>query len=116
MFRKELGVESPSDSDDDYAKQLQAHYHRVPDISLAYALNITDQNRTLYLIIDNGILTTTYENTDDTRINASIKIKSSQLDAIIHKQTSLQEAFMNGDITAKGDFKIVRSFDSLFRF
>ncbi len=116
MFRKELGVEPAAGSDDDYPRQFQAHFHGIPDISLAYALDITDQNRILYLIVDNGTLTAAYENPNDVRINASIKIESSQLDAIIHKQTSLQGAFMNGDITAKGDFKIVRSFDSLFRF
>ncbi|MDE6852588.1 MAG: SCP2 sterol-binding domain-containing protein, partial [Lachnospiraceae bacterium] len=116
MFRKELGVEPASGSDNDYARQLQAHYHGIPDLSLAYALEITDQNRILYLIVDDGNLTADYENPDNKKINATIKLKSSQLDAIIHKETSLQDAFMNGAITAKGDFKIVRSFDSLFRF
>ncbi len=116
MFRKELGVEPVSSPGDDYTKQLQAHFHGLPDISLAYALEITDQNRTLYLIVDDGKLKASYDNPDNTPINATIKLKGSQLNAIIHKETSLQDAFMNGDITAKGDFKIVRSFDSLFRF
>lgn len=116
MFRKELGVEPASTSDDDYAGQLQSHFRGIPDLSLAYALEIIDQNRILYLFVDDGTLTAAYDNPEDRKVNATIKIKSSQLDAIIHKETSLQEAFMNGDVTAKGDFKIVRSFDSLFRF
>lgn len=116
MFRKELGVESVSNSNDDYARQLQTHFRGIPDISLAYALEITDQNRVLYLLIDDGSLTAVYEKPDDKKINATIKLKASQLEAIIHNKSTLQDAFMNGEITAKGDFKIIRSFDSLFRF
>lgn len=116
MFRKELGVESASPSADDYAGQLQAHFYGMPDISLSFALELTDQNRTLYLLIDDGNLTATYEKPENKKINATVKLKSTQLEALIKKEITMQNAFMNGDVTAKGDFKILRSFDSLFRF
>lgn len=116
MFRKELGVESPFIPDDDYAGQLQKHFYGMPDISLSFALELTDQGRTLYLLIDDGKLTAGYENPEDKKVNATVKLKSTQLESIIKKENTMQNAFMNGEVTAKGDFKILRSFDSLFRF
>lgn len=116
MFRKELGVESDSNDDDSYITQLLSHFHGIPDVSLSYALEITDLNRTLYLIIDDETLRCTYERPLNTTSNTTVKLASSQLDAIINKKITMKEAFMNGDITAKGDFKILRSFDSLFQF
>ncbi|MDO4166544.1 MAG: SCP2 sterol-binding domain-containing protein [Eubacteriales bacterium] len=116
MFRKELGVETGASPADDYTEQLQKHFHSIADISLAYALQITDQDRTLYLFIDDGSLTCTYEKPEHNNINVVIRLKQSDLDAIIAGELTMQKAFMNGDVTAKGDFKILRNFDNLFQF
>ena len=35
---------------------------------------------------------------------------------IIAGEMTLQRAFMSGEVTAKGDFKTLRNFDTVFRF
>ncbi len=116
MFRKELGVEPENPSSDYYIEQMQKHFHSIPDISLAYALQITDQNRTLYLLIEDGNLTCSYEKPDHNNMNVVIRLNHSELEAIIAGDLNMQKTFMNGAATAKGDFKILRNFDSLFQF
>ena len=46
----------------------------------------------------------------------TMKLKAELLTQIIHGETTLQSAFRTGNVIAKGDFKILRSFDELFRF
>lgn len=116
MFRKELGVESDVTTEPSYIEQLQKHFHGIPDVSLSYRIEITDQKRVLYLLIDGDNLTCTYEKPDDAGVNASIKLDHNQLDAIMAGELTMQKAFMNGNVTAKGDFKVLRSFDTLFQF
>ncbi len=38
------------------------------------------------------------------------------MDKIVSGKNTLQSTFMTGELTARGDFKILRIFDSLFQF
>lgn len=117
MFRKELGEEKPhKTSDDHYIARFMEHFHGIPDIYLAYSIELTDLQRTLYLIVDGMKLTCTYDEPDYVDISTAVKMKHSQLDAIMSGAMTMHTAFMNGNLTAKGDFNILKSFDELFRF
>ena len=45
-----------------------------------------------------------------------VKITKSILLSIFEGDMTLQRAFMSGQVTAKGDFKVLRNFDTMFRF
>lgn len=119
MFRKELGENKPpeaADDDYDYISLFYQHFHGIPDIYLSYSIELTDLNRTLYLVVDGTNLNCSYEEPDYTNINTAVKMKHNQLDSIVSGDLSMQDAFMNGHLTAKGDFKILKNFDTLFQF
>lgn len=118
IFRNLLGDDpvDNSGSKDAYIDAFSRHFHSISDTSACYALDITDEERTLYLLADDQRLTCSYNIADVKTPNVSVKIKSSLLKQIISGRTTLQNAFRQGNLIAKGDFKILRIFDELFRF
>lgn len=119
IFRNLLGdeaLEEETGNKDAYIDAFSKHFHSISDITVCYALELIDEDRTLYLLADDQRLTCSYKAEDVQTPNVSIKLKSGLLNQIIDGQTTLQSAFRQGDLIAKGDFKILRSFDLLFRF
>lgn len=118
IFRNLLGDE-PADNTggkDAYIDAFSRHFHSISNTSACYAFEITDEERTLFLFADNQRLTCSYNATDVKSPNVSVKIKSALLKQIISGHTTLQNAFRQGNLIAKGDFKTLRTFDELFRF
>ena len=113
MFRGLMGDEAPS-SKGTYIETLESHFHAVPDITLAFSIEITDKNNNLVIEIENGAPKCYYG--QKARVNVKIKTSSAVLDKIFAGERTLQGTFMAGELTAKGDFKILRMFDSLFQF
>lgn len=114
MFRNLLGDDAPDVKKDPYIEKFQNHFHPVPDLALSYSIELSDQHRTLVLDIDGQNLNCYYGEKEDA--NVAIKTKHALLDSILSGQTTLQSAFMSGELTCKGDFKILRTFDTLFQF
>ncbi|MCH5267249.1 MAG: SCP2 sterol-binding domain-containing protein [Lachnospiraceae bacterium] len=118
IFRNLLGdepIEAP-DNKDTYIDAFSRHFHSMSDTTVCYALDIMDEERTLYLLAADQRLTCSYKLTEVKEPDVSIKIKSALLKQIITGRTTLQTAFRQGNLVAKGDFKILRTFDELFRF
>ena len=113
MFRGLMGDGNTS-SKEPYINALESHYHPVSDIALSYTIEFSDKNNTLVIETDNKELKCYYGSKPDA--NASVKTSSAVFDNIISGNTTLQGAFMSGELTAKGNFKILRTFDSLFQF
>ena len=117
IFRTLLGDdEDPMSSSDPYIRALSSHFHGIPDISVRFTLEITDEDRCLYITADGDILHCTYKQPKNFEPHVTMKLKAELLTQIIHGETTLQSAFRTGNVIAKGDFKILRSFDELFRF
>ena len=119
IFRSLLGDDAPEVEEgnkDAYIDAFSRHFHSISDVTVCYALELIDEDRTLYLLADDQRLTCSYKAEDVQTPNVSVKLKSGLLKQIINGQTTLQSAFRQGDLIAKGDFKILRSFDLLFRF
>lgn len=120
IFRKELGddiedADAPK-QEDIYISKFIEHFHGIPDISVAYCIELTDLKRILYLVADGLNLTCTYKKPEQLKLNVALKMKRSLLDYIISGSTTVQTAFMAGNLTAKGDLKILNTFDTLFQF
>ena len=50
--------------------------------------------------------------------NADVLIKTTHeiMESIVKGRTTLQKSFMTGELSAKGNFKLLRNFDSVFQF
>ena len=44
------------------------------------------------------------------------KLKTEVMDSIVDGRMTFQRAFMTGEMTAKGNFKILRMLDTMFNF
>lgn len=84
------------------------------DFMGCYAIFIEDTKTTLVIEVNNNDLNCYYGDKKD----ADVYVKASyeSMNKIINGRITFQRAFMSGDITAKGDFKIIRTFDQLFPF
>lgn len=118
IFRNILGDEAPEGSaqSNPYVQAFSSHFHGMADIAVCFALELTDIEQTLYLYADGQTLHCSDDAAQVPDPNVSIKLKTALLDKITTGQTTLQEAFRQGDVIAKGDFKILGNFDHLFRF
>ena len=103
-----------ANSDDEYINAFKSHFNPIPGMALSFALSISDQNRTLVLDMDNSKLNCYYGEKEVA--TATIKSNHIVIDRIISGEVSLQDAFMAGSLTAKGNFNILKSFDRIFNF
>ena len=113
MFRGMMGDKSPYDKGP-YIETFENHFHPVPGIALSFLIEIADIGNTIVIETDNGNLDCYYGEKHDPDI--ILRTNSKVLDKIVSGQSTLQGTFLSGDLTAKGDFKILRMFDSLFQF
>ncbi len=104
----------PQDSDDKYMTAFKSHFTPIPGTAISFALSILDQNRTLVLDMDNSKLNCYYGEKEDA--TATIKATHIVIDRIISGELTLQDAFMAGALSAKGNFNILKSFDRIFSF
>lgn len=113
MFRGMMGDKSPYDKGP-YIETFENHFHPVLGIALSFLIEIADIGNTIVIETDNGNLDCYYGEKHDPDI--ILRTNSKVLDKIVSGQSTLQGTFLSGDLTAKGDFKILRMFDSLFQF
>ncbi len=81
---------------------------------LSFELEITDSRKTLSLRIRKKSLHIAYEPMPDADVHA--KLTKDIMNRLINGRITFQGAFMSGEISAKGDFKEIRTFDQYFRF
>lgn len=103
-----------TDNEDMLIRMFERHFHPLSDVAVSFQLTIPERGKNLILETDNMSLKCYFGKKEDAHV--SIKISQSVLDRIIKGRTTMQGAFMSGDATAKGDFKILRSFDTMFQF
>jgi len=113
MFRSMMGDKSPYDKGP-YIEAFENHFHPAPGIALSFNIEISDKGSTLVIETDNTELECYYGEKENPDI--ILRTTSKVLDKIVSGQSTLQGTFMTGELTAKGDFKILRMFDSLFQF
>lgn len=113
MFRGMMGDKSPYDKGP-YIEAFESHFHPAPGIALSFSIEIEDRRSTMVIETDNGELNCYYGEKQNPDI--ILRTNSKVLDKIVSGQSTLQGTFLSGELTAKGDFKILRMFDSLFQF
>lgn len=125
MFKGLLGDEeanTPAKADskaspvenDAFITALTSHFKPIPGQELSYSIQLTDLEKTLLLQVHEENLTCTYG--EDPNADVIAKMSSKVLKQILSGSTTFQNAFLAGSITAKGEFPLLRTFDTLFPF
>lgn len=114
MFKKMMG-DAPLDSQEaPYVEEFQKAFHPIPNIAITFSWEITELPEKLIIQVDNGKLDCFYGEADSP--DAVMKSSRQIVDKVVYGEEPLQTAFMAGEVTVKGNFKVLHTFDTLFRF
>ena len=112
MFREMLGNEGAEGNDK--IKQFRNHFRPQKDFKATYSIELSDQSRTVIVEVNSNELKCYYGELENTDVAS--RTTSEVLDNIIAGKITFQRAFMSGDLAAKGNFKTLRMFDTIFQF
>lgn len=113
MF-KEMLDSGDGEAGQEFIKNLKDNFHPLEDFSASYAITLTDVKKTLVVEVNNGKLKAYYGDKPDADVVA--KTTHSVMSRLVRGRVTFQGAFMSGDLTAKGNFKTLRTFDQVFQF
>ena len=113
-YFKGILSENGTDVDTAFIKTFTSHFVPQDNFSASYQLIIEDKKNSLHIKIENKDLYIKYEESPSADIIA--KLNNSVLDDITRGRMTFQRAFMTGEMTAKGNFKILRMLDQVFLF
>jgi putative sterol carrier protein len=102
------------DNDKEFIRNLKENFHPIEDFSASYAIIFSDIKKTLVVDIQENRLKCYYGDKPDADVIA--KTTREVMNKLVLGRITFQGAFMSGDLTAKGNFKTLRTFDQVFQF
>ncbi len=114
LYLGKLDQTEEEDKQEFIAEFKRAFVSPEPDFSAVYQIMMTDTERDLVLEVENGKLKVYYGTTQSPNVLA--KTTRDIVNRLVNGRVTFQGAFMSSQLTCKGDFKLLRSFDQLFRF
>lgn len=111
LFKGMLGGE---DETEKYIKELKAHFVPSDDMNAIFQIDLVDEGRSLVIHVDGEKLECYFGSVGAPDVTA--KLKSEVFRQILSGEKPFQNAFMSGDLSAQGNFKVLRNFDTVFRF
>ncbi len=114
LFKEMLDNNNESDAMQDFLKNLKDNFRPIEDFTASYAINFSDINKTLVVEINNKRLKCYYGDKPDADVIA--KTTHAVMNKLVLGRITFQGAFMSGEMTAKGNFKTLRTFDQVFQF
>ncbi len=113
IFKGMLGSQE-QEANQEFIRNLRENFHPLNDFKAIYAITITDVPKTLIIDINGSNLNCYYGETEEADVMARTGYEV--LNKIISGRMTVQRAFMSGELTAKGNFKTLRTFDQIFQF
>lgn len=113
MFKGMLG-KSEKEDEEAYIETFRAQFAPQPEFRARYLFIIEGRKKPLFLEVNEGELTIHYGQEEN--IDVYAKLKTEVMDSIVDGRMTFQRAFMTGEMTAKGNFKILRMLDTMFNF
>lgn len=114
MFKGMLGEE---DTSDNYVSKLQDNFFPMDGLKAIFQIDLIDENSSLIIKIDEDDMTCTRGTADaGLKPDVTAKVRTNVFQEILAGEKSFQSAFMSGELSAQGNFKILRNFDTIFRF
>lgn len=111
LFKGMLGEETDTD---EYTPLMKENFYPLDGFKALFRIDLTDKGFSLVVDIDEKELDC-YRGTAETA-DVIAKVGSEVFSDIVHGKKTFQSAFMSGDLSAQGNFKILRNFDTVFRF
>lgn len=113
IFKEMLGNGSV-EKDNEFIRNLKENFHPLSDFSASYMITILDNNKSLIVEVNEDKLKCYYGIKED----ADVIVKTSHevMTQLVKGKITFQNAFMSGKLTAKGEFKALRTFDQVFQF
>jgi hypothetical protein len=111
MFKDMLG-QAQKTEEAPYITELQARFKPLEGFSANYLFVIDGVANPLYLGVDGSDLAIHYGQEEN--IDVYAKLSSEVMRSIVDGRMTFQRAFMTGDMSAKGNFKTLRTLDQLF--
>ena len=112
MFREMLGNDGADQND--LIKQFRNHFKPQEGFKATYSIEMSDLSRTIIIEAKETELKCYYGELKETDVAS--RTTGEVLNDIIAGKTTFQKAFMSGALAAKGNFKTLRMFDTIFQF
>lgn len=113
MFKTMLG-DGQMEEEGEFIPDFRTNFYPEPNFSAKYIIVIPDKESTLSIEVTPENVKCYYS--EDTEADVVMKAETKILKSIINGKNTFQRAFMAGEITAKGNFKTLRTLDQIFRF
>ncbi len=113
MFRDMMGIGDKDDTSE-FIKEFEQAFHADAGTDASYIFNIEGKKLPLYILVEGPEVKCVYK--EAPKADVEISISREKLEAIIKGNMTFQRAFMAGEVKMKGDFKALRSLDTLFVF
>lgn len=113
MFR---GMMKTKDMDESslFIDEFKNNFKPQAGFAGTYKFNIENQGKPLIIEVDGAELNVYYG--DLAKADVEVHIKEEILNGAVAGRMSFQRAFMAGEMTMKGDFRILRTLDQIFTF
>lgn len=98
----------------EFIRNLRENFHPIDDFAASYSINLSDIKKTLIVEIQENRLKCYYGEKADADVIA--KTTRDVMNKLVLGRITFQGAFMSGELTAKGNFKTLRTFDQVFQF
>lgn len=113
IFKQMLSSQG-EDLEDELLSAFNSHFVPQKDFKASYLIIVEDKKNYIHLDINNDQFSCKYENFPD--CDAVTKLSYENLLNITRGRITFQRAFMTGEMTAKGAFKLIRMLDQIFNF
>ena len=111
LFKGMLGEKEPPD---DYIRILRENFNPLDGLKAIFRIDVKDEAASLIIDINENEMNCYWGSAEHADVTA--RVESAVFLDILHGGRTFQSAFMSGDLSAQGNFKILRNFDTMFRF
>ncbi len=112
FYKSILESKQSANGSDDLLQEFRKRFVAQKGFTASYAIEILDKKKSIVLEIDKQDMECYYGKKADANITA--KLNQQIFEDILNGKSSFQGSFMKGDMSAKGDFGILRMLDVLF--
>ena len=113
MFKDKLSVQQ-NDTQTEYITELESHFVPQGDFTANYLFMIEEKKKPLVVEVAGEELNCYYGQQENVDVYA--KLTGEVMNNILAGRMTFQRAFMAGEMTAKGNFKTLRTLDQIFIF
>jgi putative sterol carrier protein len=103
-----------TDEKQSFISDFKARFTPQPGFNAIFRVVIKNYNKPMILRIQNAKLECFYGTSE--YADVELQADESVIESIIAGKTTFQNAFMSGNMTMKGDFKLLRNMDHIFPF